>query len=251
MSSHTLARDGDDFEKAYWAAFASADFTSYADVWELVVKPLREDPGRVELRDSDEGAEEDTEKRIVVAELNYSTLLHLGRVWEIRQSPESFLAEPTPSPIALARRLNRLYGAFTSAIIGLSSATDTADELLERMVNARYEPWSEKASDAARREWRRKTNPLANLHRYRNRLVHGPALPSRHGLVAGMEPRRVTVAFPKLGLQTEHLDWRDVQHGRAQPSDFDAPSDLVAEVWTSVLEYLESQWRSTLVPLMR
>lgn len=248
MSSHTLARDGDDFERAYWAAFVSVEFPSYADVWELVGKPLRDDPARVELRDSDERAGQETERRIVVAQLNYSTLLHLGRVWEIRQSPGSFFAEAAPSATALARRVNRLYGTFASAIVGLSSATDTADELLERVVDARYEPWSEKASSEARAVWRQKTNPLADLHRYRNRLVHGPALPH---LVAGIEPARLTLAFPKLGLQKEHLDWRDLQHGRAQPSDFVAASDLVAEVWTSVLEYLEGQWRSTLAPLIR
>jgi hypothetical protein len=55
--AHTLAEDGDDFEKAACRAFLSDEFPTYADVWAAYIAPLTRRPDDVHFKTDVELAE--------------------------------------------------------------------------------------------------------------------------------------------------------------------------------------------------
>lgn len=131
-----LALHGDRVEQAAWPLFVRDRFPEYEVFWQLFVVPLTNrvtDANDVSFRAQPELDQEGRPAwHVAVAQLHYTTLLHLLRAWEIRQ-----------------RRV-----AFIEAIARLSAATDTAFELLGRCLNGKeYAAWSENAGKDARREW--------------------------------------------------------------------------------------------------
>ena len=245
-SREPLAEYGDDFEKAYWPAFVRDEFPEYAEFWHRFVQPRREHPGKIRLKRASTSETSLEANAVIVSELHYSTFMHLAHVYEIRRSTESF-AVRRDSPAEVVR----LTGTFSDAIVRISAATDTADELLERVLDARYEPWNERKSSKARSR-RRNPDPLRILHNYRNRLVHGPLVPLQITTLLDKAGRRrsVQLSFPKFEKLAETLDWRSFQHGEVAGDDYALARDLVEEAWTMVLAYLRKEWASNLLPLV-
>jgi len=246
-SREPLAEHGDDFEKAYWPKFIRDEFPAYAEFWRRFVQPRREHPEKVKLK---RGSTPETgldANAVIVSELHYSTFMHLVHVYEIRRSPESFVF--VRNSVA---EIDRLTGTFSDAIICLSAATDTADELLERVLDTRYEPWNEGRSRKARSHRRGSHDPLPILHNYRNRLAHGPLVPLQITTILDEveKTRSVELFFPRFENLSETLDWRTFQHGEVARDDFARARDLVEEAWTMVLVYLRNEWASNLLPLV-
>ena len=244
-SLEPLAEHGDDFEKVYWPTFVQDEFPEYAEFWRRFVQPLREHPEEIKLKRGS-AAETGLEANgVIVSELHYTTFMHLVHVYEIKRAPESFVVGPDS-----ISEVVRLAGTFSDAIVRLSAATDTADELLERVLDSRYEPWNEWKSGEARSR-RRNPDPLRILHNYRNRLVHGPLVPQRMTLFdeAGMQ-RAVELSFPRFEKLSETLDWRTFQHEEGGANDYALARDLVEEAWSMVLVYLRKEWASNLLPLV-
>jgi hypothetical protein len=245
-----LAEHGDDFEKFYWPKFIRDEFPEYAEFWRKFVQPQREGPESVWFKQGSPSEAPSVANRVIVAQLHYSTFMHLVNVYEIKHSPVSFVAgSNSVSEVA------RLIGTFSDAIVSLSSATDTADELLERvLLETRYKPWSEWESMKARKK-RRNPDPLPTLHNYRNRLVHGPLIPQRVVRLVDeadgvRKLRSIELSFPKFEKLSETIDWRKFQHGEVIETDFALARVLVGEAWTMVLDYLRSEWTSNLLSLL-
>lgn len=89
-----LRSDGDDYEIRYWEAFAEKLFPAYEQFWLPNIVPLTYrivDRRNVRFR-SDEELERDGygHEDLAVAQLHYTLLLHLGRVWERLEATASF-----------------------------------------------------------------------------------------------------------------------------------------------------------------
>src|SRR4051812_38866869 len=83
-----LATDGDPSEQHYWGAFLADHFSSYEAFWLDNVVPLTgrdADRPDVHFRSREELAGRD--KEVTVAQLHYTTLLHLGRVYDLLHRP--------------------------------------------------------------------------------------------------------------------------------------------------------------------
>jgi len=174
------------------------------------------------------------------AQLHYTTFNHLARVFTLKGAGLN-----TPDE-------------FVEAVVRLTAATDVADELLQRATNrGTYPPWSK--GMAARKDWRDAHGwPLQHIRRYRNRLLHGIAVPyeerrqipriDKHG---NLLPDEHVLRLPKIGQEAEWLDWRNLESLNALVlhRDFAAAGQIVNEAWTEVLTYLEEQWQAHLVGL--
>jgi hypothetical protein len=211
--------------------------------------PLTGRPKHVHFRSDDElAAIHRSPADLCNAQLHYTTLIHLGRAWDIRAAPLT-------------------VESFTEAITRLSAATDVADELLQRATcPGKYDAWEE--SPTARQAWRRAHGyPLQPLRDYRNRLLHGRIPPNitieLHGplpdevlYVPSNEPRQF-LAVPRIGREKAHLDWRTVI---GQPddrltalrvdADFALAQNVFGTAWREVVAYLQNQWLGTLIPAL-
>lgn len=228
-----LATEGDPVERAAWPAFLRMEFPQYQQFWRLFVVGLTRRPEGIDFRSQDQLDRIGRPSwHVTVAQLHYTMLLHLVRVFEIRRG-------------LIANR-----DLFIEAITRLHSATDVAYELLGRSVlpGGEAEPWSEEAGQSARRRWIRHDEPathhLKDLRQYRNALVHGrvrPEFRARVGIDGLGEIE--ALCYPKFLALDNVADWR-----RAALTDF-APADaLVEEGWQSVLAYLRDSWDHTLLP---
>ena len=176
--SFSIARNGVDLEKLYWQAFASERFPSYEDFWRGHVAPLTKrgfDVRRPEFRirfrtDAELAADDLGHKDVAIAQLHYTLLLHVGRVWQLLNQGLAFSISDAQRGQGFDR--DHFFESFTR----LSGASDVADELLERRrerENGTYPAWNEKAGRRAREAWRkREGDPLLDVRAYRNRLVH-------------------------------------------------------------------------------
>jgi hypothetical protein len=173
----TIATDGDVEEQRYWPLVVRKHFPSYEAFWVERVAPLtnrihyRLD---VSFRGTTELARDGfTDEDVAIAQLHYTLLLHLGRVFDLLHAARAF---DHRSVIA-----NRPFDrhAFFESFTRLSGASDIADELLaRRTLPGRYDPWSETDGRDARTAWRKgQPDPLRPIRAYRNRLVHGRVVP--------------------------------------------------------------------------
>jgi len=225
-STYTIAKDGDVHERRLWASFAESEFRSYETFWQRRVVPLTHRPDAITLKSDAELAEiGQGPEDVAIAQLHYTCLLHLGSAHDLC-STAGWNREK------LSDTLSRLV-----------SATDVADELLQR--NARpgcYDPWSEQDGRAARNEWRKTDKALQPLRAYRNRLIHG-RVPLEINVSYGTG---TVVRLPKFETVDDYLDWRRVAQARAM-SDFDTPATLAKRAWRDVIEYVEDRWRRHLL----
>jgi hypothetical protein len=222
--TYRLASDGDALEQRAWYAFLARDFPSYEEFWIRSVVPLTKRPEPGGFRPKAElDAMGKTDQDICLAQLNYTVLGHLDVA-------HGLLGRSPVGPID-----------FTHAMVRLSSAGDVAHEFLERLAHpATYDPWSEEDGAGARRAWRKSHRELEDIHNYRNRLLHG-RLPM--GLVDSATGAHW---FPRLGHAID-LDWRGItEHfdpARAR-HDFDTAHNVLADSWSRVVRYIESNWQA-------
>lgn len=254
----TIDTDGDEVEKAWWPQWTRDHFPSYEAFWVSRVVPVT---NRVKVR-SDLRFQSDTDlagftpEDVAVAQLHYTILIHLGRVFEVLDDVRAFTS---PGPI-----VGRPFGRneCVECFARLSGANDVADELLARREGpGRFDPWDERRGEAARRSWRdRHGDPLEPVRAYRNRLVHGrvvlevyvPATDS-HG-----RPIGDVLTYPELEKVDSYLDWRvalaaanppaGAPARRGFPPDFAEPALIVRDAWERVVAYVENAWKTHLVP---
>ena len=234
MSKYTQVKDGDDIEKYCWLRFLKTDFPHYEKFWQDYIVELTNRPQDIHFKtNQDLRTIGKNEYDICMAQLHYTVLVHLKRVYEI--------IEKNPKGLSKDK--------FMEGIIRLCASLDVADELLERFTSSRtYNPWSEQDGRSARVAWRKNHSEMQYLRDYRNRLIHGRMQPTI-SIIGGTYPRH---RFPKFGKQDNYLDWRKVTGasigtgGRVR-NDFDAPTNLLNKTWKDTLEYLEQKWRSYLI----
>lgn len=245
MPTYTLERDGDPVEQKYWDRFLRDEFPSYETVWLNYVVPVTGRPDHSGFKSDEALAQiglgpED----MCNAQLHYTTMTHLVRVFELKETV-GWLMDADQFLEALAR---------------LAAATDVADELLQRATNPGiYDPWNEKAGRAARGDWRSAHGfPLQDMRDYRNRLLHGYLLPyqavrqmdSVEGGVA-VPVERPALRFPKIGRETDYLDWRTLMHVNVivLHRDFAYAETIINEAWSATLAYFEREWQANFVTL--
>lgn len=238
MAVLTIAANGDFHEQRYWALFASKRFPSYEPFWRDRVAPLThrdDDPTNVYFRsDAELRSRGFTSEDVTIAQLHYTLLFHLGRVFDLLCLPEG--------------QFDRY--SLTEGLVYLTGANDVADELLQRRATpGAYKAWDEQEGANARRQWRHdQGDVLADVRGYRNRLVHGRIVPEIRATLSG-EPTSVMI-FPSIDKVNDYLDWRRV-FSRSQAAflpDFDGGQALTAKAWRRVIEYVEQAWSTHLVP---
>lgn len=237
--SFDLEHYGDPPERFAWPLFLRREFPQYEAFWQVFVVGLTErilepfDPQKIGFLPQDElGKRGRRPWHVAVAQLHYTTLLHLVRVFEIRL------------------RGHGDRDSFIEAIARLQASTDTAFELLGRCVfeERTYKPWDEKDGQTARIAWRdRADDPLDYLRKYRNGLLHGRVRVQGQGRVDLDKQRYARVffyqSFERMG---KALDWR-----RTKPDDLVPADQLLDEAWDDVLGYFRTAWSNELLPWAR
>lgn len=236
---YTIAKDGDDFERAAWTSFLQADFPSYETFWQLCVVPLSNRPTNIQLKDDIAlTAEGKGDEDLAIGQLHYTVLKHLFRAHQIRSSD-------TPDDFGLFIGLSALVGAH-----------DVAFEVLQRHTHrGRYDPWLEsrprgagrrrKSGQDAQSDWKNANGyPLQQIRDYRNKLVHGRTPP-------GLRTTTGTVLLPAFGLVDKYCDWRTVTAadapGRIPAGDFEPVSAILEKAWGETVRYFERAWKQTLI----
>jgi len=226
--TYSLAADGDALEQRAWKAFLASDFPSYATYWLRSVVPLtkRPEPGGFRPKAELETLGK-TDQDICLAQLNYTVLGHLDIAHDL-------IRHPTVGAID-----------FVHAMVRLSAAGDVGHECLERLTHpTTYDPWSEDEGVKARRAWRKNHPDLDDIHNYRNRLLHG-RLP-----MSVVDSGTGAHWFPKLGRAID-LDWREITE-HFDPArvreDFDTANNVLADAWSKVVIYVESNWQAAVAP---
>jgi hypothetical protein len=175
-----------------------------------------------------------TANDICIAQLHYSVLRHLIRVYELKQSPQINVDHV-------------LFG-----LSSISGAQDVAFELLERFRNpGNYGPWSDKrrgnvnGGREAQNAWKQFDNyPLQNIRDYRNNLIHGRMLPGI--FINNM------MYLPKIGRELSYFDWRkvtDIPGPYQLPlNDFASPTEILTTAWVDTMTYIETRWQTYLLP---
>ena len=86
MSDYTLAQHGDPFERHYESLFISRAFPSYERFWQRFVVPLTNRPIDIRFKTPEDlNAIGKGDREICIAQLHYSILRHLGRVFDLRE----------------------------------------------------------------------------------------------------------------------------------------------------------------------
>jgi hypothetical protein len=239
MKSYRLAIDGDSYEQKYWSLFIQNNFQGYEDFWIENIVPLTNRPTNIHFKTDQELAKiGKTANDICVAQLHYSILRHLARVFNI------------------FRKGNVDLDDLTDGMTRLCGALDVAFELLERHQNpTAYDPWlamkdnsGKMGSKEARENWERKLKSSNNFQEnikwiryYRNHLVHGRMTP---GISSGI------YYFPKIGLEKEYFDWRKITNKEEMTKNkvaFIPASEILKLAWNDIIEYFDDQWRINLL----
>jgi len=231
MSLYNLKNNGDDTEKKYFDLFIKKEFPRYEEFWVKFIVPLTNRPIDIYFKsDSELDMSGKSANDVCMAQLHYTVLKHLVRVYDLMQ-------------------INPLMpDQFLEAIVRLCAGLDVADELLERFTSEqKYDPWLESEGQRARKNWRGKNNRMQYLRNYRNRLLHGRILPSI--LIVGTYLR---YRIPRFREENKYLDWRMVTNESAGAEgdvrkDFDSPNNLLNQAWRDILSYLEKNWKEYLL----
>ena len=222
MTTYQLARDGDDLERQCWSAFLAVQWPSYERFWQRHVTPLTDRPTSIHFKsDADLATAGFADRDLCCAQLHYTILRHLARVFQLRHASLVTLD-------VLIEGLARLTGA-----------QDVAFELLERRREPTlYDAWTESAGKKARAKWQGDHGrPLQLVRDYRNQLIHGRLPPS----VFTNEPY-----VPRMGREAHYLDWRLLTVGPAWESqvglDLVPCSVVLEDGWYQTISHLEGEW---------
>jgi hypothetical protein len=248
----TIEEDGDEWEKRWWPQWTRDSFPSYETFFVARIVPLTyrvKDRTNIRFQTTAELATAGyTDEDVTVAQLHYTLLFHLGRVFELLDDSRAFTH---PSELALREWFGR--DQFFESFTRLSGASDVSDEILARRASpGTYDPWDEEQGGEARRSWRRvNPDPLRPVRAYRNRLVHGRIVLEVYDQAKDKEGRVVGDAlyYPRLEKVDDYLDWRvatDANSGGVHP-DFDDAALIVREAWELVVSHVEESWQRHLV----
>lgn len=220
MNDYKLYKAGDILEKKYWDKFIEKDFPSYERYWQVHITPLTNRPHNVHFKNKEELKKINKgENDVYLAQLHYTILKHLVRVFDILEPLEIFQ-----------------YDKYFEGITRICSALDVADEFLERNFNPeKYKPWNIYSGEAARKKWK-DSNKNKNIRHYRNYLMHCPLLPSFHGIL-----------YPKIEHQDKYYKWISLSNPKEDNKiDFDTTFNILKNIWNKVLKYLEENWKKLL-----
>ena len=125
LQRFTIPTDGDEPEKNWWSQWTGDHFPSYEAFWVERIVPLTyRVKQRVDIRfqrAAELAAAGYTDEDVTVAQLHYTLLTHLGRVFELLDDARAFTS---PVPVANAFGRYQFFETFTR----LSGASDVADE---------------------------------------------------------------------------------------------------------------------------
>jgi hypothetical protein len=249
----TIEEDGDETEKRWWPQWTRDRFPSYETFFVARIVPLTyrvKERTNIRFQTTAELATAGyTDEDVAVAQLHYTLLLHLGRVFELLDDSRAF-TRPSETPVREQFGRDQFFESFTR----LSGASDVSDELLARRASpGAYDAWDEGQGAEARRSWRKANpaDPLRPVRSYRNRLVHGRIVPEIYLQAKDKEGRVVGDAlyYPRLEKVDDYLDWRvafDANSAAVHP-DFDDAALIVLESWERVVKHVEEAWRQHLV----
>lgn len=134
----TISEDGDDREKRWWPQWTRDYFPSYEVFWAARVVPLTyrvKNRKNVRFQTTRElAAAGYSDEDVTVAQLHYTLLMHLGRVFELLDDARAFTDRDAA---------NREFGRdeFFECFARLSGVSDVADEVLARRgAPGEYEP---------------------------------------------------------------------------------------------------------------
>lgn len=244
-----LAEDGDEFEKQWWPQWIRDRFPSYEAFWAARVVPLTyrvHERRNVHFQTTAElAAVGYTDEDVTVAQLHYTLLRHLGRVFELLDDARASFLSPRQHVA------NRPFGRdqFFESFARLSGVSDLADELLARRSSpGKYGAWNEAHGRGARSAWRKQgDDPLRHVRSYRNRLVHGRIVPETY--VTALDPQGSPVGhvlfYPRVDAVDVYLDWRDAfaaATAETPSRDFDEAALIVSDAWDLVVDYVEHAW---------
>lgn len=234
MKNYRLAIDGDYYEQKYWGLFIQNQFQSYEDFWIKNIVPLTNRPIDIHFKTDQELLQiGKTVNDICIAQLHYSVLRHLVRVFDIMSKGNVDL------------------DTLTEGTARLCGALDVTFEVLERFNNpSKYDPWLEKkdkngnnGGKEAREAWQKANSyPLQKLRNYRNHLIHGRMLP---GVVGNV------YFLPKIETENKYFDWRKITDPSNNPgldqNDLIPIGDILLFAWTETIKYLDDQWKTVLL----
>lgn len=223
----TIENNGDYLEKKCWNLFIKDKFPNYEMFWQKFVVNLTNrsnDQNNIHLQTSTElSLKGKTDEDVCLGQLNYTTLQHLSRCYDIIKNEKV--------------TLDKLMEGFSRLV----ASHDTAFELLARFNNRGvYKVWDWKDSKDATRLWRyNKGQSLHNSELYRNRLMHGMIIPTMIGAEG--------FAFPKIGTQDKYLDWRnatsqDLQTITNLTNDFIEGNKILNQAWEETVDYLNTEF---------
>jgi hypothetical protein len=233
MPTYSLKTDGDGFEQHYYDLFIDKEFPEYGHFWEKFVPPLTNRPNDIHFKDDNAlNTDNHTAEDICIAQLHYSILRHLARVYEVKRHPHLHL------------------DFITEIFVRLTGAQDIAFELLERFSNmGKYDPWLASGNNAhpgsrqAKQEWQKNNGyPLQGIRDYRNHLIHGRMLPS----VAAE-----TYYFPSIGNENQYFDWRAITASNAWQAEIgktiQTGHQVAQSAWEETLAYFRAEWNQHLL----
>lgn len=234
MENYHLAIDGDSYEQRYWSLFIQNQFKCYEDFWIKNITPLTNRPTNIHFKTDKELAQiGKTANEICIAQLHYSVLRHLIRVFDIQNKGSIDLDN------------------LTEGMVRLCGALDVAFELLERFQNPiKYDPWLEKkdkngnnGGKEAREAWQNMNSyPLQKLRNYRNHLIHGRMLPGVVGSV---------YYLPNIGTENKYFDWRKItdptNNQYLNQNELAPIANILLLAWTETINYLNNQWKIVLL----
>jgi hypothetical protein len=247
----TIPTDGDEPEQNWWPQWTRDHFPSYEVFWVERIVPLTyrvKNRGNVRFQTTAElAAAGYTDEDVTVAQLHYTLLMHLGRVFELLDDARAFT-----SPVPVANAFGRYQ--FSETFTRLSGASDVTDEILARRADpGKYAAWDERQGQRARTAWRAVyPDPLQLVRSYRNRLVHGRVVPEVYVDATNAQGHAVgqILLYPQLNEVDKYLDWRIAfeEAGGATPSpNFAEAAQIGREAWELVVGYVESAWKRHLL----
>jgi hypothetical protein len=250
----TIEADGDETEKRWWPQWTRDHFPSYEAFWVPHIVPLTyrlKDRQNVYFQTDEELAEAGyAPEDVAVAQLHYTLLNHLGRVFELLDDVRAF----TERSYMANRPFTR--DQFFESFARLSGASDVSDELLARRATpGEYDAWDERQGADARRAWRKvNPDPLRPVRSYRNRLVHGRVVLTIEVKAHDTQDRHVgdMLFYPLLEKVDDYLDWRvafDVANNDKSTlfADFNEMALIVLDAWERVVGHVEDAWQRHLL----